>query len=136
MCSVNIEEDDWIDDLEETDNEQIRIEMGNLERKRISGNLLCRSPLVKQKPPGLVESMMKCVIADSTLDLGRKSYQMALTPRTERRYQAPLLTGRRVHSFRASVPSSPMSSPRRRRAPSSPLSSPRIYRTTYNTPVR
>ena len=144
MCSVNNEEDDWFDDLEETADEKVKNQVETLGRKRTNRSAKCRSSLAytRQRPRGLVEQMMKCVITDSTLEHGRKSYQTALTPRTERKYQAPLLTGRRVPSFRSAAPNSPMSSPRRPRVPSSPLSSPRIYRTAYergrvqDTPVR
>ena len=146
MCSVDNEEDDWFDDLEETVGEKVKNQGETPSRKRTNKSAQCRALLLsnnRQRPArGLVEQMMKCVITDSTLEHGRKNYQMALTPRTERKYQAPLLTGRRVPSFRCVAPNSPTSSPRRPRVPSSPLSSPRIYRTGHercrmgDTPVR
>ena len=133
MGPASLDDGEWFDDLEDSleensvmKNERVMSTMETLDRKRVSKDAPDRYNPGREKSRGLVESMMKCVITDSTLENGGRSYQMALTPRTERKYQAPLLTGRRVPSFRCAAPNSPMSSQRRPRAPSSPLSSPRI----------
>ena len=124
MCSVNKEEEEWVDDLEDTfeentgdKTEKAVSQMETLDRKKISRDVIGRSHQARQKPKGLVESMMKCVITDSTLEHGSRNYKVALTPRTERRYQSPLLSGRRVVSQipRAAVSNSPLHSPRRAR---------------------
>ena len=124
MCSVNKEEDEWFDGLEETFEDKsgdktgkVGSQMETLYRKKISRDVIGRSHQARQKPKGLVESMMKCVITDPTLEHGSRNYKVALTPRTERRYQSPLLSGRRVISKipRAAVSNSPLHSPRRAR---------------------
>ena len=124
MDSINAEDNEWFNDLEESleenlieKSEKVRSQMETLDRKKVSRDALAQSPQSRQRPKGLVESMMKCVITDSTLEHGVRNYQVALTPRTEKRYQSPLLNGRRVISQipRAAVSSSPLHSPRRAR---------------------
>ena len=97
--------------------ERVGSQMETLDRKKISRDVIGRSHQARQRSKGLVESMMKCVIKDSTLEHGVRNYKVALTPRTERRYQSPLLSGRRVVSQipRAAVSNSPLHSPRRAR---------------------
>jgi hypothetical protein len=124
MSLENKEDDECVDDLEDafeenTDEktEKAGSQMETLDRKKISRDVIGRSHQARQKPKGLVESMMKCVITDSTLEHGSRNYKVALTPRTERRYQSPLLSGRRVVSQipRAAVSNSPLHSPGRAR---------------------
>jgi len=121
---MNIEENEWFDELDDSPEEdsseksmKVRSQMETLDRKKINRDVTGKSPHVRQRPQGLVESMMKCVITDSTLEHSVRNYQLALTPRTERRYQSPLLSGRRVLSQipRAAVNASPLHSPRRGR---------------------
>jgi len=121
---MNIEENEWFDELDDSPEEdsseksmKVRSQMETLDRKKINRDVTGKSPHVRQRPQGLVESMMKCVITDSTLEHSVRNYQLALTPRTERRYQSPLLSGRRVLSQipRAAVNISPLHSPRRGR---------------------
>ena len=73
MSSENKEDDEWVDDLEDafeenTDDktEKAASQMETLDRKKISRDAIGRSHQARQKPKGLVESMMKCVITDST----------------------------------------------------------------------
>jgi len=124
MGSVTVDDGEWFDDLEDSleensavKSERVMSTMETLDRKRVSKDALDRYPPGREKTRGLVESMMKCVITDSTLEHGGRSYQLALTPRTERKYQSPLLSGRRVLSQipRAAVANSPLNSPRRPR---------------------
>ena len=124
MGSVTVDDNEWFDDLEDSleekpsgKSEKVMSQMETLDRKRVSRDAIGRSPRVRERQSGLVESMMKCVITDSTLEHGSRNYQVALTPRTERRYQSPLLSGRRVVSQipRAAVSNSPLHSPRRAR---------------------
>ena len=121
---MNIEENEWFDELDDSPEEdsseksmKVRSQMETLDRKKINRDVTGKSPHVRQRPQGLVESMMKCVITDSTLENSVRNFQLALTPRTERRYQSPLLSGRRVLSQipRAAVNISPLHSPRRGR---------------------
>ena len=123
-----MEENEWFDESEDSleenpteKSDKVRSQMETLDRKKVRRDVIGRSPQVRQ-PRGLVESMMKCVITDSTLEHAVRNYQVALTPRTERRYQSPLLSGRRVLSQipRAAVSNSPLRSPRRGRAYASP----------------
>ena len=124
MSSINIDDNDWFDDpddfVEENSSaksDRVVSQMETLDRKKINREGVGRSPQSRERPRGLVESMMKCVITDSTLEHVPKSYQVEMTPRTERRFQSPLLSGRRVLSQipRVAVPSSPLHSPRRNR---------------------
>ena len=121
---MNLEDNEWFDDLADTNEEKssekitkVRSQMETLDRKKINRDATGKSPNVRQKPHGLVDSMIKCVITDSTLQHSVRNFQLALTPRTERRYQSPLLSGRRVLSQipRAAVNASPLHSPRRGR---------------------
>ena len=118
-----MEENEWFDESEDSleenpteKSDKVRSQMETLDRKKVRRDVIGRSPQVRQ-PRGLVESMMKCVITDSTLEHAVRNCQVALTPRTERRYQSPLLSGRRVLSKipRAAVSNSPLNSPRRGR---------------------
>jgi len=124
MGPASLDDGEWFDDLEDSleensvvKNERVISTMETLDRKRVSKDAPDRYNPGREKSRGLVESMMKCVITDSTLENGGRSYQMALTPRTERKYQSPLLSGRRVLSQipRAAVANSPINSPRRPR---------------------
>ena len=73
MCSVNKEQDEWVDDLDDTfeknavdKTEKVGSQMETLDRKKVSRDAIGRSHQARQNPKGLVESMMKCVITDST----------------------------------------------------------------------
>ena len=121
MGSVTVDDNEWFDDLEDSPeenssgkSERVISQMETLDRKKISRDVIDRYHQARQKPKGLVESMMKCVITDPTLEHGSRNYKVALTPRTERRYQSPLLSGRRVVSQipRAAVSNSPLHTPR------------------------
>ena len=124
MGSVTVDDNEWFDDLEDSPeenssgkSERVISQMETLDRKKVSRDAIGRSPHIRERQSGLVESMMKCVITDPTLEHGSRNYKVALTPRTERRYQSPLLSGRRVVSQipRAAVSNSPLHSPRRAR---------------------
>ena len=115
---VNTEDNEGIGDLEdmngESKTENLKSHMETLDRKMNSRDEVSRSSQSRRQPQGLVESMMACVITDSTLEHAARNYQMTLTPRTERRYKSPLLSGRRVASQIpiASVSNSPLHSPK------------------------
>ena len=119
---VNTEDNEGIGDLEdmngESKTENLKSHMETLDRKMNSRDAVSRSSQSRRQPQGLVESMMACVITDSTLEHAARNHQIqALTPRTERRYKSPLLSGRRVASQIpiASVSNSPLHSPKMKR---------------------
>jgi len=121
MNSLNDEDSEWFDDLEDTlsieNSDKVKSQMETLDRKKL--NKSCRSPHSRHRQGGLVSNMMRCVVTDTTLEHSPtvRNYQVPLTPRTQRKYQSPLLSGRRVLSQipRAAVSNSPLQSPRRAR---------------------
>ena len=124
MASVNIDDNEWFNDLEDCleeksvgKSDKVMSQMETLDRKKVNRDVIDIYPQARDKPRGFVESMMKCVITDTTLEHGARTYQLALSPRTEKRYQSPLMSGRRVVSQipRAAVSNSPLNSPRRAR---------------------
>ena len=87
MSSVTIDDGEWFDDLEDSlvenstgKSERVMSQMETLDRKRVSKDAPDRYPPGRERGRGLVESMMRCVITDSTLEQGARSHCVALTP--------------------------------------------------------
>jgi len=114
MGSAHIEDDDWFDDTEEdvdnrieredddliivkTDNSpKLKSQMETLDRKKIGrgpGRGVLADSRAGAGRGGLVENMAKCSLSPRA-----PSGQVPLTPRTQRVYASPLITGRRVVS--------------------------------------
>ena len=80
MGSVTVDDNEWFDDLEDSleenssgKSERVISQMETLDRKRVSRDAIGRSPHVRERQSGLVESMMKCVITDPTLEHGSRN---------------------------------------------------------------